>query len=481
MSQEEKGLDPVKSDPESQTGLQRLSELDFQEVFKFEDKAISLDSSECWMLNNRVMPFGKGSRRLAVAMGVEFLMPPEINIDGVMRSNPYIVWKEGKAIGIYIVKHGIAIAPEGIRYLQPNLDYVDLTALVAAMAMNTMDRVLKLSKDAAKNCTRSVFEKMGEAWEKPGDPDWFFIPTLDENTGIAFNQNEKGDTGDAIRKLQGDITMMKRNPLRKIQTATDRLVFEKLFPEALTAVDEKSIVKCDKFGNTKAEAKYIKHVKSATFTVRVPTSAPIIRQMLIEFGITLRDNDPLAREQKFKEVMRVLGGNIHVKELPAGPIQAEDIQQDYRDPKEVEEANELSPVPANMDLKKFKVWMKDQYRFLTDEQKTAVFEGSEAKDPASWQINKNNWQAIYALMMDYAGIAPPQPEPEPSPDEMRKAMLEWFAEQDGKEGILDPILKAYGHTPESNFDLIPDDQIKGIYSQFAGQLRTQEQNDDASS
>ena len=438
-----------------------------------------MDASEAWCLKGRIMPFGKGSRRLAVAMGVEFLKPDKIFVDGAWHANPYIVCKDGKAVGVYYVKHGIAIAPEGIRYLQPYLDFVDLTAVIGATAMNTMDVVHKTSQDGAKNCTKTVFEKMQAAWTKPGDPDWFFVPTLDENTGIAFNQNEKGDAGDAIRKLQSDILMLKRNPLRKIDTATDRLVFEKLFPEALTAFDEKSVVMCDNYGKTNSDPKYLKNVKAVTFKVKVPTKAPIARAALTEFGIALRDSDPASRERKFGDVVRMFGGMVQVKELASGPLEPEQIDPENASTgtsSQFEITDVLTPIPVNMGLRDFKLWMKDEYHKLTPAQKNTLFEASGSTDSTkSIQITKENWRGMYQFMMDFAGIAPEAKEPEPTPDDMRAHMMDWIAEHDGKMGVLAEILGEEGLPEDTDLNLIPDAQIVTIYGYFITHLKDQKQ------
>ena len=469
----------------SLTGMRSLSELDFQELFQFEEKSISLDSSEAWILKGRVMPYGKGSRRLAMELGVEFLLPETIHVDGEVHSNPYIIFKNGQAVGIYILKHGIAIAPEGIRYLQPNLDYVDLTAIVAAMAMNTAEKVLDKSKDAAKSCSRSIFEKMKENWKKPGDPDWFFIPTLDSETGIAFNQNEKGEAGTAIRKLQDDIIMMRRNPLRKLQTATDRLVFEKLFPEALTSIKEGSLIKCDNYGNTaedlpKDKHKYLNKVKTVTFKVRVPTKAPIARALLMELGIALRDNDAESRERKFGQIMSALGGTVPIAKLAAGTIQPEDVEQEFQGVTEFKTSPNLKAIPANMDLKQFKTWMKTEHRTLDEDQQRSFFNASGFEDETKWSINKTNWEVLYQLMMEWAGLAPATTG-EVTADDMRKHMLDWIFDQDGKLRFLSEILSKYDYDEDMDFALIPDEYIKGIYSKFIEQLKIQERPDNVSS
>ena len=58
--------------------------------------------------------------------------------------------------------------------------------------MNAFDKVSGVSADGAKYCTKEVFDKMKATWTKPGDAGWFYVPTIDADTGIAFNLSEKG-------------------------------------------------------------------------------------------------------------------------------------------------------------------------------------------------------------------------------------------------------------------------------------------------
>jgi hypothetical protein len=416
-------------------------------------------------------------------MGVEFLMPDKIHVNGEWHSNPHIVWKDDRAVGVYILKHGIAIAPEGIRYLQPNLDYVDLNALIAAMAMNTFDKVRQTSQDGAKSCSRAIFEKMKAQWEKPGDPDWFFVQTLDSETGIAFNQNEQGDAGGAIRKLQSDIVMMRRNPLRKLQTATDRLVLEKLFPETVTSYVEGTVEKCDNFGNTlkskpNMDKKWLTKIKTAKFKVKVPTKAPVARSLLTELGIALRDNDAEARERKFGQIMSALGGTVDIKSLPAGELQAEDIQADYDNPTVVEASgNRLPPIDARIGNRDFKVYVKENWQNFTNEQKHELHKASGAGEGEATKINKDNWRELHQMVMDWAGIAPPE-SGEVTPDEMRKHMLDWIMDQDGNMRFLSEILKKHDQPTDVDFGFIPDETVTLIYGEFLDQLNSQEQTQD---
>lgn len=465
---EEAGLIPTKSKGSAQGSIQNIGDLDFQDLFQFETREVTLGEREVWTLKGQFMPFGKGARRLAIAMGVEFLMPEKIMIDGKPQSNPYIVFKEGKAVGIYILKHGISIAPDGIRYLQPNLDYIDIDSVVAAMAMNTQKYLMGESQDAAKNCTRTVFEAMKKGWKKPGDPDWFFIPTLDNETGIAFNMGERGKAGDKIRKLQSDIVGLRRYPLRKIQTATDRLVFEKLHPEALTAhVEGSEDVRKVGFSDV---------VRKIKWNVTVPTARPIARALITELGIALRDNDAQARREKFSEIVKMLGGaTVPMQELSPVRLGADEVSEGYED--EARSIPTIKPCPAKMNMKQFKAYFNSEFRKMTDDQKELVLKASSFETWDGFSLKKADMDPITEVFMDIGGIASPETK---SADDARKHMLEWYAESDGKGGILDELLKEHDFNAETDFNLIPDEVIADIYSKFTDHLKDQEKSDEAS-
>lgn len=446
---EQKGLVPAQG-----TQMQSIGDIDLQEQFQFAEKPITLGLTEAWCLNNHIMPFGKGAKRLANALGLEYLMPERIFIDGHWHSNPHVVFRAGKAIGIHIVKHGIAITRNEIRYLQPVLDYIDIDSVIAAMALQTQKKLQGISADAAKNCTRPAFNTLSASYTKPGDPDWFFVPTLDNETGIAFNLNEKGDAGTVINKLISDINGTRRYPLRKIDTSTDRRIFEKMFPEVLTSYN---------FKDSKVSGYKVPKV---TFFVDAPTLRPVARALIIEFGIALRDNDSDARERKFAAITKALGGTVPVRQLEPVRMDAKDIIEGEYEEGGAEENNpELKPCPAKMTSKEFTKYYTSEFRNLTARQKGVVLKFSGFDNWDAYKLNKDNWKRIYEYFMEVAGIAPAQDETgEITPADIRKEMVAYLVDNDGKAGDLGPIFTKFEIDIESDFNLIPDETVQKIYN-----------------
>jgi len=458
----EKGIATAnQSQDQGRQGIQNLSEINFGEYFGFKEITVTLDENEAWVLKGHVMPYGKGARKLAAMLGVEFLAPEKIFVEGAWHSNPYMVMEHGNPVGVYVVKHGIAVADNGIRYLQPNLDYINVNALIAKMAMNAFDKVSGVSADGAKYCTKEVFDKMKATWTKPGDAGWFYVPTIDADTGIAFNLSEKGDAGTHIRKLQTDINQFQGTPLRKIQTATDRLVFEKLFPEVLSSLNKKTL----KIGS------YNK-IEHSEWTIRIPTERPIARALITELGIAMRDNDDQARERKFGAIVKALGGNMPtINAIAPTPLEPDDFIDG--DQITVTPEQKLRPCPSKPSNKEFAEYYKTEFRKLNDAQKQVILGASGFTNWTDYKLNKDNKDKIMQCFMDFAGIEPVQ-ENKTMANDARKHMLEWLAEGDGKIEPLDSILKKHDFTIDTNFDLIPDPDMEKIYSEFLDQINAQE-------
>ena len=464
-------------DPAQQQGIARLSEIDFQELFHFKPKHIALGPTEAWCIDlkdgqlgkNNIMAFGPGARRLAVAVGLEYLMPERIFVEGAWHSNPYVVFKSGKAIGVWMMKHGIAIAREGIRYLQPVLDYIDLNAIVAKLAMKCQERLLKESPNSVRECTRQISEKMNAEYQNPGDPIWWFCPTMDDDTGLAFNQAEPSGSKAAwqIRKLKEDVTSFRQYPLRKIQSSTDRRVFEMLFPEARTAYNEAT-------AKTHAGDYGVIKVLNAEYTLEVPTTSPIARQMLMEFGIALRDSDSESRQAKLADIMNVLGGSPTIKSIAAGVLIPDEVIEETVATAPPGEIVKLKPCPTGMTNKEFIEYYNSEFRKLTPAQKEEVRVKIGLDTWEGFKLKTKYIPIITEFFMAVAGIAPqPDPTGEIKPDDMRKHMLSHIEQNDGDGGFLDTIMVEHGFPTDMDMGLIPDEAIVKIYSEFTRQLANQ--------
>lgn len=453
----------VRAEPGS--GLQKLSEIDFQELFKFETKTITLGQTEVWKLKGRIMLFGKGAQRVASMMGVELIVPETINIDGVEHSNPHIVWRDGVAKTIYIMKHGIRVAPDGIRYIHPVLDVIEISAVAGQMALNAYEKAIKTSKDAAKNCTRKRFNEMVAMTNKPGDPDWWFIPTLDDDTGIAFNLCEPGEAGKVIETFKDNYMKFKQYPLRKVQTGTDRRVIEMLIPEVLTSF-KKGTDKINQYNQ----------VESIEWEVPVPTQNHIARHMLIQLGLALRDNDPASRERAMNEVFSVLGGQIEIKKIAASHIQPGEIIDAEGEVHEIQPEQNIKPCPQKLKKSDFHKYWNTEFRKLNTDQKARML---EASGYTSWEefeekgVTRENKDQMIAVFHDIAGIAPPEPStgPDLDSDKMRGLMLDWMMDNEGNTDLLDAIFKDQGLATDMEYTTIPDETIAIMYKKFQEQLK----------
>lgn len=461
----------AKQEATQERGMTELGALDFQELFQFEDQNIILDDSEAWWLKGKIRPFGHGTLRLGRAMGVELLRPTEIVIDGVRHPNPHLVRDaDGTVIGIYIVKYGVAVAREGIRYVEPTLDYVQMRAVYGAMAFNTYDKVVNV-QDAAKMCNRAAYDKLNADAATQGLAGWFFLPTIDNNTGIAFNMSERGDAGKEIQKLQKNVAQTQSAPGRKVDTATDRRIIEKLFPEILTAID---------YGSVQKDGIYF---KKGTWTVSVPTANPIARTMIAEFGKLLHDNDPDVRERKLGEIMGVLGGDIQVKAISAGTLTEDEVAGGYKTI-DAEEVPTISPVPLKMTVKEIKEFIGIEFRKMATDEKNGLLEASGCENWEAFRegaVHKDNKDRIHTYLINIGGVALEggevpliKDDGEITPDYARGQLTEYLAENDGKPGVLEAIFGAKDLDLEADFKLIPDEDILEAYTAFVHQMSQQE-------
>jgi len=468
MTEENKSV--VKSEQGENSPAQSVSDINFKDFFGFEDTVVRLNEIGAWSLKGVVRPFGPGSKEIMRKLGIEILKPEKIHVNGEWHSNPYIEFVNGKAARVWYVKHGIMVAADGIRYMQPELDYIDLGQAIARMALNAEDK-LKDCPNAARNCSVERYRAMQEESNDPGSPDWYYVP-IDDETGIAFNMNEPGEPRKVIKKLRTDISDAKSYPLRKTNTSTDRRVMENLYPEIFTSLNEKTLNVVNDYGWK---------VKNAEYTIQVPTKNPIQLQLMKEFGITLRDPDPAVREKKYTEIMGIFNGNIPIKKITAKPLDSENFALDEGDnvSKVDQPENKLKAIPVKISMRDFKKWVTGNWHDLTKEQRVILHKESGAEEGEPTRINKENWHKLYELIMDWAGIAPPESD-EITPDDMRKHMLDWIMEQDGKLRFLGEILKDAGQPEDVDFGLIPDKDIRSIYNKFIDQLNNhQERPEDA--
>jgi hypothetical protein len=440
-----------------------IAQIDCREFFGFKETKVILGKGEAWHLNDIIRPFGQGSKKLARLAGVEFLKPDTILVDGVRRDNPYIQRdKNDKAIRVYIRKAGIVIAADGIRYAQPVTDIIEIRAIVSSMAINAKTKAG--TPDAAKYCTRSQFESMIAQASKMGDAAWYFVPTADENTGIAFNLNAKGDAGKVVEKFMKDLDGLYTHPLRKIETATDRRIFESLLPEMVTAVNDKTAKK----GSWGA-------VDYAEFTIEIPTSNPIHRAALIEFGIALRDNDADSRERKFGELTRIIGGNVAMQEVQLPALESGDVTLELIEGEVVadEKSKYILPPRGLNTTSAFKNYFDSESQKLSGEQKAEIIRTLGVNSWDEVKCTKSNAQALKDLMKrfsdDDAGVVTPDKKSDPEKaaeseaDKKRAWILNFVKDPENDEDYM-KIAAHHGIEADVTIMMIPDEVIDKIYA-----------------
>jgi hypothetical protein len=201
--------------------------------------------------------------------------------------------------------------------------------------------------------------------------------------------------------------------------------------------------------------------------------------MLIEFGIALRDNDPAARERKFGDLMRVLGGTIPVKELAAGTMDPDAVLDE--EPQTIANATwmdvpKIKPVPANLTIKSFKEYWSSEFKKLTNDQKEELLKrsGFEAwTGENAFKMTKSNYANLVSYFTEIAGCEAPVEPQELTADNMREEINTYYLEQDGNAPMLDAILAKHSIGADTDFNLIPDETMRLVYLDFKNELQYQ--------